>query len=141
MLSIPLDSGTTGAPVTRVFPLPTPSMPVSRGIDAIVFELQEYQVNTIHLRHASQQLDQITVGAAIALQKGDTAGVYRSLEDALFTMREAILTLKLLGIMERNQLPRDVLNHLALIRQIIQEAMSETGTILARRKIGYSSTA
>jgi hypothetical protein len=141
MLSITRQLGSPDMPITRIFPLPTPAMPVSRGIEIMVSELQPYDVNTVHLHHTAQQLDMITASASHALHHGDLAGVHRSLEEAVNTMREAILILKLLCIIERNQLPGYVLEHLILTRELIQQAMNQASVALNQTAFGYSSAA
>jgi hypothetical protein len=57
--------------VTRVFPVPSPSMPLSRGIDVIVDELQACKINSGHLQYTAQQLDSISICASKALHHGD----------------------------------------------------------------------
>jgi hypothetical protein len=141
MLSITREHSSPDMPVTRIIPLPNPAMPVSRGIDIIVSELQAYDVNAAYLHQTAQQLDSITTYASNALRHGDMAGVHHSLEEAVNTMREAIIILKLLCIIERNQLPGYVLEHLILTRELIQKAMNEASTALNQAAFGYSSTA
>lgn len=140
MLSINIEHSETNI-ATKVVRLPSPSMSISQGINAIVCELQLFDINTIPLHCAAQELDMITASASNALEHGDVAGVHHFLEEAINTMREAVLILKLLCIMERNQLPGDVLDHLSSTRDIIQQAMNDAGAVLCKGEYGYSSTA
>ncbi len=128
-------------PVTRIVPLPSPSLPVSQGIDIIVDELEDLEVNTMQLHETAQKLDFLTIRASEALHRGDMTGVQVSLGDAVNTMREAIVILKLLCIIERNRLPGDILDHLVMTREFVQKAMTETSTLLYSRKSAYSSAA
>jgi hypothetical protein len=126
--------------VTRVFPVPCPSMPLSRGIDVIVDELQACKINSGHLQYTAQQLDSISICASKALHHGDLPEVRNLLKQAINTMREAILILKLLCVMERARLPGYVLEHLILTREIIQQTMNEAIVALDEKTCGYSST-
>jgi hypothetical protein len=56
-------------------------------------------------------------------------------------MREVQLNLKLMAIMERNRLPGYVLDHLTLIREIIQRTLCEVDMVLGEKKGPYSTTA
>ena len=126
--------------ITKVIPLPSESMPVSWGIDTLISELEDFDVDTDPLRHSSQKLDDITLRASNALQYGDHASVYRLLDEAVVTLREAQLNLKLMCIMERNHLPSHVVEHLHFTREIIEDAMEDAKMTLRKKKT-YSSTA
>jgi hypothetical protein len=65
--------------VTRVVLLLSSSMLVSQGIDPIISALEEFEIETIPLRHMARKLDSITTRASIALKGGYVSGVYRSL--------------------------------------------------------------
>jgi hypothetical protein len=128
-------------PVTRIVPLPSPSLPVSQGIDIVVEELESLEVNTMQLHETAQKMDFLTTRASEALHRGDMAGVQVSLGEAVNTMREAIVILKLLCIIERNRLPGHILEHMVMTREFIQQAMAETSTLMYSRKSVYSSAA
>jgi hypothetical protein len=141
MLSTTHDQGGEDCSVTRILLLPSSSMPLSQGIDLMVGELQVYDVNTVPLHHTAEELDRITAHASDALRKGDLEGVHTFLEKAVDTMREAILILRLLCIIERNQLPGYVLDHLVQTRELIQQAMNEARSALNTTRSGHSSAA
>jgi hypothetical protein len=132
MPSIARETADPELTVTRIVPLPSPSVPVSCGIDMIVSELRTYDVNTAHLHEAAQQLDAITTRASKALYDKDITGVHHFLEEAINTMREAILILKLLCIIERDHLPGDVFEHLVATRELIQRVMNEAYATLKK---------
>jgi len=119
---------------TRIIPLPSMSMPVSWGIDAIISELDCCGIDTMSLRHTARKLDSITSRGSIALQKGEIARVYHFLEEAIATLREAHLTLKLMCITERNHLPGYVFDHLTVTREIIEHAMEDARIALGEKR-------
>jgi hypothetical protein len=69
------------------------------------------------------------------------AGVRHFLQEAVNTMREAVLILKLVCIMERNLLPGYVLEHLNLTREFIQRTMNEACAALSTGSPPYSGPA
>lgn len=106
------------------------SMPLSRSIDTLARELENYKLDTTPLREVSSQLDGITTHVVYAQRRGDLAILHSLLNEAIITLHDVNTTLKLLCITERTRLPGYMLEHITRVKLITEKTMDDTASIL-----------
>ncbi|MDD1672495.1 MAG: hypothetical protein LUO82_05805 [Methanomicrobiales archaeon] len=110
---------------TRIVRVPSPSMPISMGIESIIQELEYYDLDASPLKGIPLKLSCQITTAAGALQVGDRYQVNLSLREAHSTLREATIALKMVRITTKNRMPTYVSDHLLLMKSLIESALDE----------------
>ncbi len=110
---------------TRIVRVPSPSMPISTGIENLIQELEYHDLDASSLKGLSSKLSYQTTTAAEALHNGDMHQVSLSLQEAHGTLREAIISLKLVRITTKNRIPAYVADHLLLMKSLIERALDD----------------
>lgn len=110
---------------TRIVRVPSPSMPISMGIESIIQELEYHDIDASPLKGIPLKLScQITIAAG-ALQEGDRYKVNLSLQEAHSTLREAMIDLKMVRITTKARMPSYISDHLLLMKSLIESALDE----------------
>jgi hypothetical protein len=129
-------SRTTPIPITRtrVIPLPSAQMPLSRCMDQIAHQLDEFGIDTSSLHEVSQRLDLLTEQVRDAQCRKNTDAIPPLLKKAAMTMKEAGVILKMLIMVERGRIPPEVVEHLTRIRLYNDQTLADTILLLDAMK-------
>lgn len=110
---------------TRIVRVPSPSMPISMGIENLIQELEYYDLDASSLKDFPSKLSSQITTAAGALQNGDRHQVNLSLQETHRTLREAIIALKMVRITTKTRIPAYVSDHLLLMKSLIERALDD----------------
>jgi hypothetical protein len=129
-------SRNTPVPITRtrVIPLPSAQMPLSRCMDQIARQLDDYDIDTSPLHEVSQRLDRLTELVRDAQCRKNTDAIPPTLEKAATAMKEAGLILRMLIMVERGRIPEELIEHLTRIRLYNDQTLAETLLLLDAMK-------
>jgi hypothetical protein len=115
---------------TRVIPLPSSHIPLSRCMNQIASQLDEYCIETSSLYEISRGLDILTEQVRDAQCQKNVTQIPPLLEKAVMFMREANMILKMIVVVERSHLPHEMIDHLSRIRTYNDQTLVETMALL-----------
>jgi hypothetical protein len=116
---------------TRILPLPSSSMSLSRCMAHAALHLNEFSVDTSSFHEISQKLDVLTEEVWSAQCRGDKAIIPSLLKRVAEVMKEANLILKMMIVVEKGRLPEELIDHLVRIRRYNDQTILEIMALLA----------